>query len=87
MDGALFSVIAGFQLAGASLSVCELAPEKRPAALAEYHELANNCLSLPPWPLDFDADLERSFLFRINEERRSAGLPELQLRRQLIAPA
>lgn len=87
MDVATFSVIAGFQLASASLGGCDLAPENRPVPLAEYHQLASNRLSLPPWPLDFDADLESAFVLRINEERRSAGLPELQMRAQLVAPA
>ena len=87
MDGALFSVIAGLQLASASLGTCELAPDQRPSALVDYHRLATNCLSLPPWPLDFDADLESAFVLRINEERRKAGLTELRVRTQLIGPA
>ena len=87
MGEPLTAFLSGLQLAGTLLGPCDLQPETRPDALAEYHQLASNCLSLPPWPLDFDADLETAFVLRINEERRSAGLPELQMRPELVAPA
>ena len=87
MEGALFSLIAGLQLAGSNLGSCELAPERRPSALVEYHQLTRTCLSIPPWPFDFDEDLERAFILRINEERRKLGLAELQARPQLLPPA
>ncbi len=68
-------------------AACELTPDGRPGATADYVEAAQACLVSPPEGYWFDADQERRVFDLVNEERRERGLPALAYRPELVAAA
>ncbi|MEL7481956.1 MAG: CAP domain-containing protein [Pseudomonadota bacterium] len=66
---------------------CERRPEWRPADTAGYAAAVDECLANKVDGLRFDEALEAENLTRVNAARRSAGLPPLQIRRELLTAA
>lgn len=74
-------------LAWPAAAACDLSPDTRPADAARYVPLATACLSELPGEARIEAAMEAELLARVNAARAAQGLPELALRRQLLAPA
>lgn len=62
---------------------CQLGMTGRAEAVADYVEQLRPCLTALPEGYAFDAEMERDFLRRINQERAKAGLPALLYRPHL----
>lgn len=63
---------------------CDLSLERRSTAVADYVREVAPCVTQMPLGYGTDAALEREFLYNINAERRSAGLPPLKIRQELV---
>ena len=70
-----------------AIAECQLRSVWRGANVASYLPHAHACLENPGADIWFDSAVEEEMLGRINEERTNAGLPPLELRTELIAPA
>ncbi len=59
---------------------CEMATAKRASVLADYAENGQACLTNAPDTFRYDAEIERSFINKINQERSKRGLNTLKTR-------
>lgn len=66
-------------------AACNMDLADRGASVADYVETVRPCLYARPVGFDFDADMERDFVERINAARAEEGLPALIYRPDLLS--